>query len=55
MTSLAPLPSTEIPESPARKEAHAYLQNLLCKTLLVHTTDHRMFRGNSSVPILTSM
>ncbi|KAF7956218.1 hypothetical protein EAE96_005138 [Botrytis aclada] len=45
MTSLAPLPSTEIPESSARKEARAYLHNLLCKTLLVHTTDHRMFRG----------
>ncbi|KAF7939318.1 uncharacterized protein EAE97_007398 [Botrytis byssoidea] len=45
MTSLAPSPSTEISESPARKEARAYLHNLLCKTLLVHTTDHRMFRG----------
>ncbi|TGO18379.1 hypothetical protein BTUL_0010g00490 [Botrytis tulipae] len=45
MTSVAPSPSTEISESPARKEARAYLHNLLCKTLLVHTTDHRMFRG----------
>ncbi|KAF7914856.1 hypothetical protein EAE99_010557 [Botrytis elliptica] len=45
MTSLAPTPSTEISESPAREEARAYLHNLLCKTLLVHTTDHRMFRG----------
>ncbi|TGO28381.1 hypothetical protein BPAE_0028g00280 [Botrytis paeoniae] len=45
MASLAPLPSTEISESPARKEARAYLHNLLCKILLVHTTDHRMFRG----------
>ncbi|KAF7887873.1 uncharacterized protein EAF01_011027 [Botrytis porri] len=45
MTSLAPLPSTEVPESPARKGARAYLNNLLCKTLLVHTTDNRMFRG----------
>ncbi|KAF7885958.1 uncharacterized protein EAF02_004467 [Botrytis sinoallii] len=31
MTSLAPTPSTEISESPAREEARAYLHNLLCK------------------------
>ncbi|TEY82452.1 hypothetical protein BOTCAL_0029g00410 [Botryotinia calthae] len=47
MTTLAPSSTTspEVSESPSTKQARIYLNNLLCKTLLVHTTDHRMFRG----------
>ncbi|KAM3149726.1 hypothetical protein ABEW05_009979 [Botrytis cinerea] len=46
MTTLAPSStSPENSESPSPKQARVYLNNLLCKTLLVHTTDHRMFRG----------
>ncbi|KAJ8060710.1 hypothetical protein OCU04_011015 [Sclerotinia nivalis] len=50
MTSLAPASSSnsspEIQESPAHQQARTYLHSLLSKTLLIHTTDNRMFRGS---------
>ncbi|CAD6448941.1 f0de2a74-6287-4d05-9b4d-39abd1e42738 [Sclerotinia trifoliorum] len=50
MTSLGPASSSssssQIPESPAHQQARTYLHSLLSKTLLIHTTDNRMFRGS---------
>ncbi|KAF7877469.1 hypothetical protein EAF04_001146 [Stromatinia cepivora] len=50
MTSLAPASSfnssPESQESPAHQQARTYLHSLLSKTLLIHTTDNRMFRGS---------
>ncbi|KAA8569816.1 hypothetical protein EYC84_002159 [Monilinia fructicola] len=46
MTSPGLNPDPEVQEPPARKQARIYLHNLISKTLLVHTTDNRMFRGN---------
>ncbi|APA15891.1 hypothetical protein SS1G_09227 [Sclerotinia sclerotiorum 1980 UF-70] len=50
MTSLAPssppTSSSQTQESPAHQQARTYLHSLLSKTLLIHTTDNRMFRGS---------
>ena len=45
-TGISPRPPVSPAQSRAlRDEASAYLQSLLNKNLLVHTTDGRMFRG----------